>query len=771
MSTATGDRDVDLAGLEHEALNRIASEEGRLEADLDRAGVEAEVPGALEAEVSAGRFALAVLFTTVAAGVMVGGIYQGASPRAYAIAGGILGVALALGAARLRRPLALNAVVVLGLFAIGLLVVIPTGAGNIVNVRSLAQSAADSSHVLRPPVPFTAGWAAIIGWLMGIVGFAGVWIAVVVRRPALGVIVPLPVAAIAGISVPKEQQVGSGLAVLGLFAIALGILSSAQQLGPDAEARVPVSYELRKALKALAVLVPVLLALYALAQSDILFPRPVIDPVTRPQKPHTTPLTDVPDRVLFSVQTKQPQIPFRTGSLDVYDGKDWLLAPFGSNRLKSIPKDGVVNRTLQPGTTATFTIAGLSGAVVPTLPNLVGIVAEGPKLVYDARSDNIRVAQGQVQAGLSYSVAAEALPTVQDLKKVISPNPPEMRPFLDIPSPPPAVVDLLARAPKTSRWDTWDEMRTYVLQNVVASGPGQPVDIPPSRVQAILADPKAGATPYEIVAVQTLLARWAGIPSRIGYGFAIDRQAPDVVDGRYQLRPKDGSVFPEVYFPGCGWLPVIGTPRQAKPTVSSSNLQQVNNQIQPSNDIAVQVFLPVLVPPGSVFVDELRRAVLVAVPLLALLGLLYVLYPAVRKAFLRSRRRRAALSRGPRARIALAYAEWRDFATDFGFGYPADTPLMFLDRFVTDDEHAELAWLTTRALWGDLQVMMTDEDAAAAEELSRALRHRLAAAQPASLRAVAIVSRLSLRSPYAPDTDLTARSEREEVRNAEPVGV
>jgi transglutaminase superfamily protein len=771
MSTTTGERDSELAQLEHEALARIAAEEGRLETELERAGAGPDAPEPLEPEPSAARFALAVLFTTVAAGVMVGGIYQGASPRLYAIAGGILGVALAFGAARLRKPLALNVVVLVGLFVVGLVVVLPTGAGNIVNVRSLAQSAADSSHVLRPPVPFTPGWAAIIGWLMGIVGFAGVWLAVVIRRPALGVIIPLPVAAIAGISVPHEQQVGSGLAVLGLFAIALGILSSAQQLGGDGETRLPISYELRKAFKSLAVLVPVLLALYALAQSDVLFPRPVIDPVTRPQKPHTTPLSEVPDRVLFSVQTKQPQIPFRTGSLDVYDGKDWLLAPFGSNRLKSIPKDGVVNRTLQPGTTATFTVAGLTGAVVPTLPNIVGIVAEGPKLVYDARSDNVRVAQGQVQAGLSYSIAAEALPTVQDLQKVASPNPPETRSFLDIPAPPPAVVDLLAKAPKTSRWDTWDQLRTYVLQTVVASGPGQPVDITPSRVQAILANPKAGATPYEIVAVQALLARWVGIPSRIGYGFAIDRQAPEIVDGRYQLRPKDGAVFPEVYFPGFGWLPVIGTPRQAKPTVSSSNLQQVNNQIQPSNDIAVQVFLPVLVPPGSVFVDQLRRALLIALPLLGLLGLLYVLYPAVRKALLRSRRRRAALASGPRARIALAYAEWRDFATDFGFGYPTDTPLMFLDRFVGDDEHAELAWLTTRALWGDLQVTMTDEDAVAAEELSRALRRRLASAQPASLRAVAVVSRLSLRAPYAAETELGVRSRREEVRDAQPVGV
>ena len=59
---------------------------------------------------------------------------------------------------------------------------------------------------------------------------------------------------------------------------------------------------------------------------------------------------------------------------------------------------------------ATFTIAGLGGTVLPALPNTVGIVAEGPKLAYDTRSGNLRVAQGQVQAGLQYTVAAAALP-------------------------------------------------------------------------------------------------------------------------------------------------------------------------------------------------------------------------------------------------------------------------------------------------------------------------------------------------------------------------
>jgi hypothetical protein len=142
------------------------------------------------------------------------------------------------------------------------------------------------------------------------------------------------------------------------------------------------------------------------------------------------------------------------------------------------------------------------------------------------------------------------------------------------------------------------------------------------------------------------------------------------------------------------------------------------------------------------------------------LFLLYVTFPAARKAWLRGKRRSAAREAGPRARVALAYVEWRDLATDYGYRHDTDTPLMFLDRFLEDAEHTELAWLTTRALWGDLQTSLTPELAAMAEELSRALRRRLAQAHPAPVRAIGLVSRLSLRQPFAPELTQFLRQRR-----------
>jgi len=173
--------------------------------------------------------------------------------------------------------------------------------------------------------------------------------------------------------------------------------------------------------------------------------------------------------------------------------------------------------------------------------------------------------------------------------------------------------------------------------------------------------------------------------------------------------------------------------------------------VLPSDEIQVGLFVPVLVPPESVLFEQIRQGVLFAIPAILLLLAAYMSFPALRKALARGRRRNSARAAGPRARIALAYAEWRDLATDYGYRHDTDTPLMFLDRFAVDAEHTELAWLVTRALWGDLQSSATDELATWAEELSRALRRRLAQAHPSPVRAIAVVSRLSLRNPYAPE--------------------
>jgi len=136
-------------------------------------------------------------------------------------------------------------------------------------------------------------------------------------------------------------------------------------------------------------------------------------------------------------------------------------------------------------------------------------------------------------------------------------------------------------------------------------------------------------------------------------------------------------------------------------------------------------------------------------PLALLLAALYLATPFLQKTWRSSKRRRWAASRGPGAQIAVEYCELRDLTTDLGIGDPYATPIEYLDHVVEDDEHQELAWLVTDALYGELQERCTESDVTAARELAASLRQRLLKAQPLQSRALAMLTKLSLEQPYS----------------------
>ena len=735
-----------------------------IEAELLAAEAAADQEAPEEIGPVQGRLVLAVAAPTIAAGVMVGGIFDGVGPRIYAVIAGLLGVGLAVATSRLlRRPLVAYALMFGGLFLIGVLMLLPD-VGGMFEVTQKVSEATAESDLLRPPVPFDAGWHAIVGWIMAIVGFAAAWTAMVVGARSIGLLLPLPIAAVAGISVPDDQQVLSGIAVLVLLALGLGLLSSQNEIGDDDSINPGLGYELRRAAKALPLIAVLVVALVVgRDQLGFLFPDPIIDPAEEPQKPKTRPLSEVEDRVLFEVRDpiidgkriEAPTGPWRTGVLDVYDGEAWRLPPFAASELVDIESDGVLDSTKAQATAVSITLKGLTGLVLPALPNSSIISTRGVEIGFDARSGTVRMVNGQVPAGLQYIVAASSIPTIEDLDAVPDAIPEELEQFLDMPDPPNAAKALIdqaaVEASGPSRWRRFDWLRNYLLSaetGITATGAGTPKDVPPARVEDMIAGSGSGS-PFEIVAAQAMFARWMGIPSRIGFGFDGGKR---INEGEYlEVRPEHGAAWVEVWFGDFGWLPVIGTPQKAEPTVGSDpSMQRFDPSIQPGDEIGAQVYVPLIRPPDSILGLQLAVITLALLPIGLLILAIYFAIPAIQKTYLRGRRRSAALADGPRARVALAYSEMRDYATDLGYKFPSDTPLMFVDRVMPDEEHRELAWITTRVLWGDLHDETDPHLAATAEELSKSMRARLAAAQPASVRFLALISRLSLRDPYDP---------------------
>lgn len=731
-----------LEGVLVENAGELDERAGLLGAETARSGRNrAQNPDEDEPAVPVARTCGVVAPTVIATGVVIGMLFDGLPGKVLPSVAGLAGVLVAAQAARRKGTLAANATIVFGVLVIGLIVLMTSGAANIFHITSLLREAKGARHVLRPPADFLPGFRAIVGWLLGGVGFAAGWVAIELRRPSVGLLVPLPIIIVGAISIPKAAKLPIGVVVLVLFIVGLALLSSLTQARQgDAPS---FGYELRRVARAVPLVAGLIVVIVLLARTNLLFPPPIYDPVRDAQRPKAVPLSQVEDKVLFEVRSKSTG-PWRLGLLDVYDGREWRIPAFAETALERVRKTGVVDADLSPATRADFLVKGLSGAVLPGMPGTVGIVARGPKLAFDPRTGTIRLAEGQVHTGLSYTVTGAALPTEEQLKHVDARLPKGLDRFAKMPAAPPAVQKLLDEAPTSSKWERLDFVRRRLLETVTAAGPGIPVAVPPSKVEDMLAGSKE-ASPFEIVAAQAMLARWAGVPARIGYGFDGGQLLSENVR---EVRPKHGSSWLEVYFPGFKWFPVLGAPLKAKPSLSSDGPTNDNPNVVASDQIAAQVFIPMRADQRSLFFDQVRRIVLLLLPLLTIVGLVWLLYPLVVKLVARSRRRAWAARQGPVARIEVAYAEFRDWCTDLGLTHESATPIGFLDSFVDDEEHTELAWLVTRALYGDLRDELGEEDAFAAEELSRALRRRVSASQPLTIRAIAWLSRLSLRRPY-----------------------
>lgn len=716
-------------------------------------GVEEERPLTTEEIV---RPSVGALMTTLGASFLVGGMFTGFSPRIFAAIGGLAGVAMAVWAARAKRrvgTIQILSLVIVFLVAIFALIFGGGGLKAVTNLTDTVGEAISNARLRRPPAPFDTGWKGILPLTLGLIGYAAAWVGSVGRKPAVGVLVPIPIIAFASIAQPAEMQIPSGIVAFVTFVLGLAIIYRADRGEGEG---VSTAYEIKRAARTLPLIMVLVVALVGLSRTNLLFPEPLYDPTEKAELPRAVPLEGVIDRPLFNARSRFFTGPWRGGVLDVYDGQNWRLPPYSASTLTPVPASGILDPAMPRQQRVEVTVAGLEGTVLPLPARLYGIVARGPTLVVDPRTDTVRVEVGQVSDGLEYAAAFALLPTEDELKAATTPPNPEIAEiYLDTPNqpPPPGVQALLDQAPE-QLWQRLDFVREELLATVTATGQGLPAPVPPSKVEDMFTGTKE-ATPFEIVAAQALLARWAGVPSRIGYGFDKGEEldgsegGPDNLPLR-EYRPKHGAAWLEVYFQGYGWFPVTGLPKRAKASIGNKSTQ-LDADILPGNDIAIELIVPLRVVPANLFFKQAQKALLLVSPFVVTFLLVWLLWPAVYKARRRAKRRAWAYASGRAARIAVAYTEFRDRATDLAVGDPYATPLAYLRKVVPDEEHRELGWLVTRALWGDLRESLTDDDVLAAEELSRSLQRRMYEAQPFTIRAISVVSRLALRNPYAPE--------------------
>jgi hypothetical protein len=694
----------------------------------------------VEAPVSL-RPALAAGLANGAAALVVGGVFNSWPARLFSLAVTTGATGLAVWTVRSRRPTMAQLVAPLALLWFALFSVLPGGSPG--DIRRLVQDAVDAARLLQIPIPFDPGWRPLLVVIFGLLAYGSARIGTAMGRPMLGVMLPVPLIALAAMSQPTSAQITAGvfatLPLLAAFGVLFGVGEGQgiRELGR--------SFELTRVIRGGAGMVALGVALVVLGHTSFLFPKPAFDPNDRPQKPKSIPLSEQRDRVLFTVKAPAGFTgPWRTNVLDVYEDDTWKLPGSNPSRLVDLPKDGRLDKdSTQPAAIDVTITTGDLGptAVMPVVPTAqtVTFPRGHPDLRLDTRTGTLKVPAGRAPSGLVYTLKLASYPAAAALATIDKVTADES--MLEIAAAPPAIQKLLAESPP-GPGARLDHLRHQLLDHVTATGAGSPKQMTPARVVDRLQGSKTG-TPFEIVAAQAMLARWSGVPARIGVGFS----GTNDENGLFTVRPKDAEQWLEVRFDGYGWLPLLDIPPQAQADLE--NKDKNDERIMPSDEVAAQVYVPVELANPRLLFEQVRAVLYNVAPFAAALLAAVLLAPMLAKTVRRQRRERWADPIGPRARVAVAYAEFRDVATDLSLGDPFATAIEFLDHIQEDGEHRELAWVFTRSLYGDLAYEATEEDAKLAEEMSSSLVRRMRGAQPLQVRAVGALSRASLQRPFS----------------------
>lgn len=710
-------------------------------------GSEEEYPKELEGDtdereispVTATFVAVSGALSALGAAWMVGGMFRGPEAKLVAVLGVLLGGGLSFAATRWRAPL-LHYLVLPAAALVGAGLMASSSGSGTSSLPALVKDAATSAQVLQPPVDFAPGWRLILVVVLALFTAAASALALSLRRSRLAVAVPVPLTVAAALVQPPGSAVTTGAVSVGFIVMALATSFAADGVGESFDLR----FEARRLSRSLLAGLVLVAALIGASKVPFLFPNHNQQHVIPPRKPPVgPPPKDVP---LYTVRGPLNG-PLRVGVIDVYDVKQqaWLLPPVDNQRLVRLRLPAALPDADKATTGLAVHIkVRIDQATGHVLPDLAGTsrIGGSATVEFDPRTQTLSLPDRPIYTGFTYTLTVPPTPTGAQLSAASGFVPRAERQFLTTPPAPPIVQALLAKAPRGA-YARLQYLRAALYTHFTAAGQGRPTDMSASRVAQLI----KGATgnPYELTAAEALLARWAGIPSRMGFGYY---NGQPQAGGSIQFRPANAATYLEVYFAPYGWVPIVGTPPRAQQSLSSHQ-QRTNTQIKSSPDLGLQLFLPVRQPNTIPLYEYVRYYGLRALPLLAGGGMLLLLYPVALKLLRRRRRAAWGAAHGPPGVVVVAYCELRDRLLDLALSARTATPLELVELVAEDEEHAELAWLVTRGLWGDLREQLTDDDALVAKHLAASVANRIARAQPETARLLAAVSRASLSQPYS----------------------
>ena len=269
----------------------------------------------------------------------------------------------------------------------------------------------------------------------------------------------------------------------------------------------------------------------------------------------------------------------RTAALDVFDGTEWRL---GSKDVVGNPgtlpaPDGLTGAISTAPVTTAFTIGEGTNSVWLPMP-YPATRATPPGRWNLERSTRTLVGDGkQTTQGLEYQVTSlDVRPTAAQLRAA-APTPDAVGSrYLDLPAGLPPVVAATAADVTRGRTTAYD--RAVALQTWFTRTGGFQYDteVPAGTGNEAIADFLRNKKGFCVHYASTMaaMARALGIPARVAVGFTPG--SPTGAANSFSVTDREYHAWPELYFPGTGWLrfeptPTRGTaPEYSEPVAAPS---------------------------------------------------------------------------------------------------------------------------------------------------------------------------------------------------------
>ncbi|MEW2360238.1 DUF3488 and transglutaminase-like domain-containing protein, partial [Spirillospora sp. NPDC029432] len=281
-------------------------------------------------------------------------------------------------------------------------------------------------------------------------------------------------------------------------------------------------------------------------------------------------LTHADDSIVLSYRSTDREPDYlRLYALDRFDGDRWTYSP-----LESTARDRVSGRGLPgpPGLTEAATrkvttnvrvrrqVRNMTFLPVPYAPSRLRIDGDwrvhAPSLMIYSLRDSA--------GGRSYEVTSvKAQPTAERLASGVSYPSEIVTPYTAVPRNVPAEIRQLAQ--KVTEGSTTAHAQAVRLQKWFTREGGFQYDLSAPAPQHgndlvdFLLHSKRGYC-EQYAAAMALMARILGIPARVAMGYTPGTQ---VTPGEWVVRSRDAHAWPELYFPGTGWVRFEPTPAGA----------------------------------------------------------------------------------------------------------------------------------------------------------------------------------------------------------------